>query len=270
MSTASKSFTAVGAGPDKVVRKGEQVTYAVSGSFVGTVVLEQYIGGGWTALVSKTAAATGTVTPDYGNKTQARVRFSCSAYTSGTIVTAIADVTTEALAERRGPDGTLLERTTESGLELYSPRLTTPQGCVHAIETTFTETGAGTYTGAVTVPADATLLDVIVSAVALWDAATSAALNVGDGDDADGFYAAVDLKATDLLAGQSLSFSHQGGKGGAYFAGSNTHVAPRYSATARVISGVVTSVGAGTAGRTRMTVVYHAPATADSVTATKA
>lgn len=126
-------------------------------------------------------------------------------------------------------------------------------------ERTFTEDGAGTYTAEVAVPAGATIHDIIINAVALWAAASSAAMKVGDGDDDDGYFTDVNLKATDLLAGESISFSHQGGQGGAYFVGTNTHVAPRYSATARTISGVVTSVGAGTTGRTRMTVVYSLP-----------
>lgn len=140
---------------------------------------------------------------------------------------------------------------------------------VAAVERTFTETGAGTYTATVSVPAGATILDIIVNSVALWAAATSATMKVGDVADDDGYYTAVNLKATDLLAGQSLSFSHQGGKGGAYFAETNTHVAPRHSTAARTISGVVTSVGAGTTGRTRMMVLYAAPTAADARAATK-
>lgn len=138
---------------------------------------------------------------------------------------------------------------------------------VYSAEVTFTEAGAGTYTGGVVVPAGATIVDVIVTAVALWDAATSAALKVGDTDD-DGFYAAVDLKATDLLAGESLSFAQAGGKGGAYLTA--THGNGRYSASQRTINGIVTSVGAGTAGRTRMTVVYSKPVAASITAATKA
>lgn len=130
---------------------------------------------------------------------------------------------------------------------------------VIAAEVTFTEDGAGTYTGSVALPAGATLIDIIVNGVALWTAATSAAMEVGDGTDPDGFYTAVNLKATDLLAGESLSFALAGGKAGAYIA--NSQVSPRYSAAARTISGVVTSVGAGTAGRTRMVVIYAAPTT---------
>ena len=130
-----------------------------------------------------------------------------------------------------------------------------------AEERTFTENGAGTYTGSVTVPAGATILDVIVHATALWDAASSATMIVGDAADNDGIYTGVNLKATDLLAGESLSFAQSGGKAGAYNVGTNTHWTTRYSASARVISGIVTSVGAGTAGRTRMTVIYTLPRT---------
>lgn len=137
-------------------------------------------------------------------------------------------------------------------------------GLVVAAEVTFTEAGAGVYTGSVVVPAGATLLDIIVNGVVLWAAGTSAALIVGDGTDPNGYYDAVNLKATDLLAGESISFALAGGKAGAYIA--NSQVSPRYAATARTITGEVTSVGAGTAGRTRMTVVYAQPATATAAT----
>lgn len=139
-----------------------------------------------------------------------------------------------------------------------------------AEERTFTETtGAGTYTGSVTVPAGATILDIIVNGVALWDTATSATMKVGDATDDDGYYTAINLKATDLLAGESISFALAGGKAGAYIA--NSQVSPRYSASERVISGVVTTVGAsGSAGRTRMTVVWALPGGGSALAATKA
>lgn len=136
---------------------------------------------------------------------------------------------------------------------------------VEAIEVDFTEAGAGTYTGAVAVPAGATILDIIVSGVALWAAGTSASLEVGDGTDPDGYYTAVNLKATDLLAGESLSFALSGGKAGAYIA--NSQVSPRYAAAARTITATVVSVGAGTTGRTRVTVIFALPT---STAATKA
>lgn len=135
-------------------------------------------------------------------------------------------------------------------------------------EVAFTETaGAGTYTGAVAVPEGATVLDVLIQAIALWAATTSAVMKVGDAADDDGFWTAVDLKATDLLAGEGLGFAARGStEAGAYLP--TGHVIGAYSATARVISGVVTTVGAaGATGRTRMLVKYVVP---NSIAATKA
>lgn len=263
----TKSFTAVGLSNELAVRQGESISYDISGTFVATVVVEQQQPNkDWAVLATATGAASGTVVGEHPGLN--RFRFRCSAFTSGTADCVLARQTSDVTATRRSVDGTKLEETTNDGLHQYSPMLTTPKGCVHAIEATFTETGAGTYTGSVTVPAGASILDILVNGVALWTAATSAAMDVGDGDDPDGFFAAIDLKATDLLAGESISFAQAGGKAGAYIA--NSQVSPRYSASARTISGVVTSVGAGAAGRTRMTVVYHLPVSADIVAATKA
>lgn len=127
---------------------------------------------------------------------------------------------------------------------------------VLAQEVTFTETsGAGTYTGSVTVPVGATILDIVVNGVALWNNAGACTMIVGDVADDNGYFDAIDLKATDLLAAESLSFTAAGGKAGAYIA--NSQVSPRYSASARVISGIiVTASTGGTLGRTRMTVIY--------------
>ena len=120
-------------------------------------------------------------------------------------------------------------------------------------EMVFTEEGAGVYTDSVTLPAGAFILDIQVHAVALWAAGTSATLIVGD-DDPDGFYTGVNLKATDLLAGQALTFAQQGGKAGAYLI--STHVTNAYDAAAREITASVTSVGAGAAGETHVLVLY--------------
>ncbi len=137
-----------------------------------------------------------------------------------------------------------------------------------SVERTFTESAAGTHTATVALPAGATLVDVIVNGVALWVAGTSATLIVGDGVDPDGYFTAVNLKATDLLAGESISFAQAGGKAGAYIA--NDQVSPRYDAAARSVIGVVTQTGTGTAGRTRMTVIYSKPSSDDVIAATYA
>lgn len=140
---------------------------------------------------------------------------------------------------------------------------------VRAAERFFVETaGAGVYTGSVSIPAGATIHDIVVNGIALWDNAGAVTMKVGDVADDDGYFTAVNLKATDLLAGESISFDQAGGKAGAYIA--NSQVSPRYSASARVISGIITSASTGgSAGRTRMTVVYSLPTDTDSTIATK-
>jgi hypothetical protein len=145
------------------------------------------------------------------------------------------------------------------------------RGPVAAKAVSFTEDGeAGVYTGSVVVPAGAILVDVIVHNVALWDAGTSAAMIVGDAVDPNGFFDAIDLKATDLLAGEGIDFAHPGGQQGVDVIVTLTegtpntaalfHVRRRYLPTERVITGVITTVGtAGSAGRTRMIVIYVLP-----------
>jgi hypothetical protein len=141
-------------------------------------------------------------------------------------------------------------------------------GTVRSAEITIAEAGAaGVYTGTVVIPAGAVLLDIVVNGVALWTAGTAATLIVGDGTDPDGYYTGVNLKATDLLAGESISFALAGGKAGAYIA--NSQVSPRYSATARNIIAEVTTTGTtATAGRTRVTVVYVQSVSNDAIAAT--
>lgn len=124
---------------------------------------------------------------------------------------------------------------------------------------------AGVYTATVDLPAGASLMDIHVNGVALWGAGTAATLIVGDGTDPDGYFTGVNLKATDLLAGESISFALAGGKAGAYIA--NSQVSPRYSATARTITFQVTTTGtASSVGTTVCEVFYSAPA-ADNIEA---
>lgn len=137
---------------------------------------------------------------------------------------------------------------------------------VHAQEITFTETGGAlTYTGSVTIPAGSTIVDIIVNGVALWDNSGAVTMKVGDAGNDAGFFTGVNLKATDLLAGESISFESAGGKAGAYIA--NSQVSPRYSASSRVISGIITTASTGgSAGRTRMTVLWVEPAVTSAAT----
>ena len=128
-------------------------------------------------------------------------------------------------------------------------------------EVTFTETtGAGTYTGSVTVPANSWLLDIKLYNTVYWTATTTALMDVGDVADPDGWYTQVDLKSTDIVAGtdaEVIDFNNPGGQEGAYLVSATGERALMYAATARVISGIVVTVGAaGSAGRTRMVVLY--------------
>lgn len=126
---------------------------------------------------------------------------------------------------------------------------------------------AGVYTASLTLPAGAHLIDILVEGVALWNNGTSATLKVGDAAVDDGYYTAVNLKATDLLAGESISFAQAGGKAGSYIA--NSQVSPRYSATERVISAIVTTVGTvPTTGETRVAVIWTQPAAESRTEAT--
>ena len=178
--------------------------------------------------------------------------------------------TTAQRPNSRASNGQPFYNNTTRSLEVFNDSALTynPASGIVTAEITFTETtGAGTYTGDIDLPAGATIIDIIVSQTALWTATTSAALNVGDftsagvAISASGWYTAVDLKATDLLLNETLSFAQSGGKAGAYNAGTNTHWTNRYSATARKVRGVVVTVGAaGTAGRSRLSVVYSLPA----------
>lgn len=125
---------------------------------------------------------------------------------------------------------------------------------------------AGAYTASVVIPAGAHLFDILVDGVTLWDSGTSATMIVGDAADDDGYYTAVNLKATDLLANESLSFALAGGKAGAYIA--NSQVTPRYSSSARTITAKVTTVGTSTAGETRVSVIWAQPGPATRTDAT--
>lgn len=141
-------------------------------------------------------------------------------------------------------------------------------GSVRAESIRFQEsagTAAGTYSASFEVPVGAILLDVIVHGTALWTAGTSATLTVGDATDPDGIFTGVNLKATDLLAGESLSVSMQGGKKGADLdspitAADAAQVRRRMLAAARSLVAAVTTVGTvGTAGDTTVVFVYAYP-----------
>lgn len=134
----------------------------------------------------------------------------------------------------------------------------------YSVEVTFTEAGAGTYVATVPVPAGSTVLDVIWRNTVLWAAATSATMSCGDDDNATGYYTATNIKTTPVAdtngAGAGLSTRLSlGASAGAYKGG-----AGKFCATAKTITCTVTTVGAGTAGRSRLLVQYTVPTTSAS------
>ena len=122
---------------------------------------------------------------------------------------------------------------------------------------------AGTYTASVTVPGNSWLLDIKLFNHVAWDAGTSATMIVGDADDPDGWFTAVDVKETDLVAGANaevMDFNNPGGQEGAYLVTATGERAEMYSAAERIVTGLITTVGtASTAGETRMLVIYTDP-----------
>jgi hypothetical protein len=162
---------------------------------------------------------------------------------------------------------------------LTSPTLTTPTisapvvtgnptGIVKVAGGTITElTGDGAYSISVTLPAGAVLLNFVIQGIALWTAATSATLIVGDTADPDGFVTGVDALAAPAV-GTAITPDTvpAGGVDGAYLGDTNGEfVAPatdnfgRVYTAGSIITATITKVGAGTAGRTGFYVIYALP-----------
>ena len=132
-------------------------------------------------------------------------------------------------------------------------------GLVIVEERSFTETtGAGTYTATVAIPAGASVLDVIWDNTVLWTAATSATLNVGDGDDSDGYITGVDVKAApaaDVNGAGGISSKGEDTGTGAY-----KGLVKKYSTGGTITATVVTIGASGNAGRSKLFVIYALPA----------
>lgn len=152
---------------------------------------------------------------------------------------------------------------------ITAPTITTPLGVVTALETLFTQiAGNKTHTATFAIPAGATILDIWVTNLVVWNSGTSATLKIGLVDD-DCFFTAVDLK-TVPAAGKSMNFAFPGSSnGGASIpeidAGAgNTQLGATsgflYNAAAQSLTAIVTDVNvAGTNGSTRVLVLYALP-----------
>src|SRR5689334_14688547 len=65
----------------------QDIYISIAGTFVGTVVIERWIGGAWVAVDTVTTPKTQTI--EYSRALRYRLR--CSSYTSGVINTAMQD-----------------------------------------------------------------------------------------------------------------------------------------------------------------------------------
>ncbi len=115
--TVSASFTSAIAGSLIALKQGDLLTYSVSGTFVGTVVLEKSFTAGQTWVQVASAATTASNSIEVQNPDGGAVyyRFRCSAYTSGTIVTSLVRAS-KTLQEFRDRDGNLLFKIDEDGI----------------------------------------------------------------------------------------------------------------------------------------------------------
>lgn len=148
-------------------------------------------------------------------------------------------------------------------------------GGIVALTGLFTEDATTTtHTMTFTIPAGATLLDILVVPQVLWTD-SSAALVVGDANSANGWFTTTELDATDLVIGERLQASNAnnwGGVNGAYlttagrFGQQSANMIGGYCPSAYSVIGVVTvATPSGTAGRTRMTVLYYTGSTVSPV-----
>jgi hypothetical protein len=212
--------------------------------------------------------------------------------TSGTTLKQVVDLAaTQTLTNKTltSPtiNGATLGTATITAPTITTPTVTSPvitgdasSGVVVAKTISFVEDATSlTHTGSVVLPAGAVLLDIIVSGGVVWTATGTVTLKIGDTAVADGYFIGVNLKATDLLAGETLAISGSnvaasGGKQGSYLVaatGQRGAAATNFGAhnvAGTTINAVVTVVTpATTAGRTYVTVFY---AVGQTVTVVKA
>lgn len=120
MATVSESFTALGDGAQLLVRHGESFTYDVSGTFVGTVILQRSDNGGasFTTVASASGAASGTIFVESTTRSPVLFHFKCTAYTSGTIVAAMTETLTEVFYQLKDNRGVVVFEIVENGVRL--------------------------------------------------------------------------------------------------------------------------------------------------------
>ncbi len=94
MTTVSSTFTATGTSTALRISGGETMALALSGTWVGTVILQRKAGSAWETYASYSANESRSITARDGGDT---FRWKCTVFTSGTVVYSLADGATDAL-----------------------------------------------------------------------------------------------------------------------------------------------------------------------------
>lgn len=98
MSVVSNAFTAIGNGSQILVSHGQTFTYQVTGTFVGTWIIEKSFNGGTNFVQIATGtgvnAAPISVLIESPDRANTLIRARCSAYTSGTMTVALESIET--------------------------------------------------------------------------------------------------------------------------------------------------------------------------------
>jgi len=124
MTTVSSTFTAVGSSAQLSIKRNENVEYSLSGSATATVLLEvdRNGGGAWETVATLDASTNPSGTYDHVGD-RAKVRMTCSAYTSGTATYSFNDVDVVGEQVITDPYGTVLATPKESGLDFTAGKL---------------------------------------------------------------------------------------------------------------------------------------------------
>ena len=112
----SKSFTSTGEGDGLLVAPGQEANYTVSGTFsAGWVVSTSPNQNSWKRIASGASVATAA---PFKNETNGNVfvRFECTEFASGTMVTSVDEVTSEVQGAFEDQRGNEIFKFTETGL----------------------------------------------------------------------------------------------------------------------------------------------------------
>jgi len=124
MATVAQVFTATGNGNGLLVRTNESYSYTMTGTFVGTWIVEfSKDGFNYTQVATGTGTQTAiTVNVNESNNGNINVRFRCSAFTSGTLT---------GILSSSGPDGNINATETQifNGLNTLTDAATITTDC---------------------------------------------------------------------------------------------------------------------------------------------